>query len=118
MKIVKVLFENCDKAYLFNCDEELNVSEWDVVVVDTVKGLQTAVVTDVCDVDKEESFSPTKWVVDKVNPRAIQRAKINAKIRNLENQVTHLKNVMKAFDEELFKESVIREYMTADQLME
>ncbi len=117
MIIVKVLFENCDKKYLFNCDEELNVSEWDVVVVDTVKGLQTAVVTDVRNFDKESPCKPKKWVVDKVNPRKIQRAKINAKINSLEKQVMNLKDVMKAFDEELFKESVVREYMTADQLM-
>lgn len=103
MKTVSVFFEDCKKKYDFNCDEELNVTEWDVVVVDTVNGLQTAVVTDVCELDEEEPFPPTKWVVDKVNPRKIQRAKINAKIKKLEDGINQLKGTMKIFDEESLK---------------
>lgn len=90
-KFIKVEFDNSYKQYVFNCDQNLELTKFDRVVVDTINGLQVAVVVDVLK-ENEISFNgtPTRWVIDKIDEQKISQALVNAERLEMKKELDDL----------------------------
>lgn len=104
---IKAVFDNVYKQYLFNCNEDLYLERLDKVVVDTVNGLKIATVVAIY-TEKEISFdgNPTRWVVDRIDERKINRAQTNAEILKVKSDIGTLTGRLEDLQEKLNEHSL------------